>query len=173
MSESRHAGGLEIGQDLRFQRRMWAIQRIGWAVMALSILAALLGLFGGAGPLSVAVVGKEEAPISVEQYYRFLRYGAPTTLRVHVDAPPGTGGEVCVWIDREYLESVQVQSVTPEPARVEAGSGRLTYVFDAEIEPGQPTAFTFTLQPEKLGAIGGWVGLEGGPSVRVEQFVYP
>lgn len=78
-----------------------------------------------------------------------------------------------VWLDREYLESMQVQSVTPEPARVEAGSGRLTYVFDAEVEPGRPTAFTFTLQPEKPGAIGGRVGLEGGPSVRIEQFVYP
>src|SRR3712207_8326757 len=28
------AGDLEINQDLRFQRRMWALQRIGWAVMA-------------------------------------------------------------------------------------------------------------------------------------------
>jgi hypothetical protein len=38
------AGNLEINQDLRFQRRMWAVQRIGWAVMALIVLVGLVGV---------------------------------------------------------------------------------------------------------------------------------
>jgi hypothetical protein len=89
MAEVQRAGDLELNQDLRFQRRMWAVQRIGWAVMALVVLAGLLGLFGP-GPLSSATAGKEEGPLLVEGYERFVRFRIPTTLQVRLD-PLGRG----------------------------------------------------------------------------------
>ena len=68
---------------------MWALQRIGWAVMALVVLVGLVGLFG-TGPLSRATAGEEEAPLFVEEYERFARFMLPTTLRVRLD-PMGQG----------------------------------------------------------------------------------
>jgi hypothetical protein len=141
--------------------------------MAAVAIAVLLGLFGGAGLLSGATVGSREAPISVEECHRFVRYGAPTTLRVHLDAGTGTGREARVWLSREYLESIQLQRVTPQPDRVVAGPGRVTYVFDVATDPGEPTAITFDLQPDKVGPLRGEVGIEGGNALGFRQFAYP
>ena len=45
MAGGQRVGDPEIKQNLRFQRRMWALERIGWAVMALVVLVGLVGLF--------------------------------------------------------------------------------------------------------------------------------
>ena len=166
---AQRTGDLEIKQDLRYQRRMWALQRIGWAVMALIVLVGLVGVFG-AGPLSSATAGKEEAPLFVEEYERFARFMLPTTLRVRLD--PMGQGEAPLWLDRGYLESVRPQTVTPEPDSVEAGPDGFTYVFKVN-DPNRPIVVTFDLQPETIGRLEGRVGLEGGERVEFEQFVYP
>ena len=54
---------------------------------------------------------------------------------------------------------------------MEAGSKGFTYVNIAE--PDQPTAFTFELQPQKMGLLQGRVGLEGEEPVSFTQLVYP
>lgn len=59
MGSTERVGDLELGQDLPFQRREWAVQRIAWAAMAAVLTAALLGLFGS-GPVSDAVVETDE-----------------------------------------------------------------------------------------------------------------
>lgn len=172
MSKVQRVGDLEVNQDLEFQRHIWTVQRVGWVVMTLVVLAALLGLFGP-GLFGRATAGNQEAPVSIEEYERFLRFEKPTTLRVHLNLTAGAGGEVRVWLDREYLESVQLQQVTPQPERVEAGSDRLIYVFDVAAEPDQPTAVTFNFQPDKIGPLKGQVGLAEGESLAFRQFVYP
>ena len=168
MAEGQRVGGLEIDQDLRFQRRKWALERIGWAVMALVVLVGLLGLFW-TGPLSSATAGEKKAPLFVE-YGRFTRFMLPTTLRVRLD--PTGQGEVRLWLDRGYLESVRTQTVTPEPDSVEAGRNGFTYIFKVD-NPNRPIVVTFDLQPQTIGRLEGRVGLEGGERVEFEQFVYP
>jgi len=124
----------------------------------------------GTGPLSSATAGEEETPLFVEEYERFARLMLPTTLRVRLD--PMGQGQVRLWLDRGYLESVRPQTVTPEPDSVEAGPDGFTYVFKVN-DPNRPTAVTFDLQPETIGRLEGRVGLEGGERVEFEQFVYP
>ena len=88
MADVRQVGDLEIAQDLAFQRREWTIQRVAWAVMALVALAGLLGLFGGAGPLTRAAAGNGALRLD---YARFERKHAPTELRLQVAA--GVAGD--------------------------------------------------------------------------------
>ena len=64
------SGDLEIAQDMTFQRRSWAVQRVGWGVVAVTIGAALLGLLGS-GPLSRSTAVAPGA-FAVE-YERFVR----------------------------------------------------------------------------------------------------
>lgn len=61
MEPIRRVGELEIEEDLDFQRRMWRLQQIGWALLVLVVVAALLGLFGK-GPLSRAVASRVGVP---------------------------------------------------------------------------------------------------------------
>jgi hypothetical protein len=75
MSGLRRIGDLEIEEYIGFQRRDWAVRHIAWAILALVVLAALLGLFGN-GILSKANLGDDEMPLQLE-YERFGRYKAP------------------------------------------------------------------------------------------------
>ncbi len=140
-------------------------------VMAIAIVAALLGLLG-TGPLNSATLGKGEAPLSIREYERFIHFMAPTSLRVRLNPVAADGKEARLWFSEEYLEGVQVQKVTPQPKSVEAGSGRLIYVFEIN-ESGQPTDVTFNLQPEKIGPLKGRIGYNGRESLGFAQFVYP
>ena len=173
MSKIKRKGDLEIDENLDFQRRVWAFQRVGWVVMALVVLAALLGLLGPGLLSTSAKAENEDANLSIREYERFLRFFKPTDLRLQLDPGAATDGEARVWLDREYVEGFQVQKVTPEPESVEVGPDRLTYVFNVDEELDKPTAVTFNLQPQKFGRLQGQIGLEGEEPVSFGQFVYP
>jgi hypothetical protein len=106
----RRHGDLEIQEDLPFQRREWLAERMAWAVMGLLIAAAILGLFG-TGPLSRMTAGDWAGPLWLE-YERFARLLAPAVLRVHLGPAAARDRTVSLWIDRRYMENVELQQVT-------------------------------------------------------------
>ena len=170
MSDIHRVGDLEISQDLNFQRRSWVVQRVAWVMLALLILAALLGLFGS-GPLSRAMAGRQDGPLRAE-YHRFWRFKSPMSLRLHIGPQAARSGQARVWLSRSYLEAMSVQHVTPQPQRVEVGPDRLTYVFTLS-QPERPTAVTFNIEPEMPGSVPGQAGLENGAVVSFRHFIYP
>src|SRR5918997_3983437 len=123
MPETKRVGDLEIAVDMKAQRRNWTFQRFGSVAMGLVVLLGLVGLFGGAGPLSRATAGNQGASLSVSEYERFLRFNKPTTLEVRLGQAGTAGPEMRVWLNREYVKSVEFQEIDPEPDRV-------IYVFD-------------------------------------------
>jgi hypothetical protein len=169
-ADVRRHGDLEIPEDLPFQRREWLAERVAWAVMALLIAAALLGLFG-TGPLSRTTAGDEAGPLWLE-YERFARVLAPAVLTVHVGPAAARDRTLRLWVDRRYLESVELQQVTPQPHSTAAGLERLIYDFRLA-EGERAAAITFNMRPSRFGSLPGRVGLIGGPAVRFQQFVYP
>jgi len=82
------------------------------------------------------------------------------------------GGTARLWIDRAYLDGVEIQQITPEPDAVEAGPDRLIYVFRLN-DPTQPSFVTINFQAVRIGRANGRVGLDGSLPVRFSQFVYP
>jgi hypothetical protein len=163
-------GSLEIAQDLDFQRKEWRIQRISWVVMALLILAALLGLTGS-GILARATIGDAESRLQLE-YSRFDRLEAPTTLELQIAGDAVTEEQVELWVDRGYLQSVQVEQVVPEPEEVRSEGDHLTYVFGVDA-PGQPVTITFDLRHTNFGPKSGQVGLGNEPALSFSQLVFP
>ena len=163
-------GDIHLNQDLDYQRRSWKVQRVGWVAMGLVALAALLGLFGS-GPLSSATTGGKGDSLQLE-YKRFGRFEASTRLRIHIQPGVEREGQVRVWLNRNYVEGVQIQKVIPEPERVEAEPDRLTYVFRTA-NLNQPTAVTFYLQTQQVGLLSGQVGLAQKQPLSFSQFIYP
>jgi hypothetical protein len=170
MAQTERLRAPQIDQDLGFQRREWALRRLGWLAMAAAIVAALLGLTGR-GILSGATAGEEGAPLRLE-YQRFGRLQAPTTLSVELGAAATEAGQAEVWLTRDYLDGVEIEQIEPEPRETLVGADRTTYV--VAVEPaGQPAAVTFHLRQEAFGRRSGRVGLPDGTGLGFDQFVYP
>lgn len=110
----KRVGDLEINQDLAFERRQWPVQRVGWGVGALIIVAALLGVFGS-GPLSAATAGDEETLLV--HFQRFVRHKGQGELVVKVGPNQASAGQVELWLTTEYLGR-------DRPTRHQPGTGR-------------------------------------------------
>jgi hypothetical protein len=170
VASTKRVGSLEIAQDLDFQRKEWRVQRVGWVVIALLILASLLGLTGS-GVLARATVGDAGSPLQLA-YSRFDRLEAPTTLDLQIAGDAVTAERVEVWVDRAYLQGVQLERVVPEPEEVQSAGDRLIYVFGVDT-PGQPVTITFDLRHMEFGSKSGQVGLGDEPALSFSQFVFP
>ena len=169
-SGTHRRNGLEIDEDLEFQRRSWKAQRVGWMVMGLVALTALLGLFGS-GPLSSATAGDAGSPLRVE-YERFARHAAPSLLRIHPSAGVVRDGQTRIQINRAWLDRVQVQQITPQPERVETAGEWVIYAFNAT-DPNHPGPIAYHVTMRRFGLILGRVGTDTGYEVSFHQYVYP
>lgn len=161
-------GDLEQERDLAFQRREWMVQRVAWVAMTLILLAALAGLLGS-GPLSSTTT--EAGPLAVE-YNRFERRHAPTGLVIRVAPGASSGDRVEVWLPVAFVESLDIESVMPEPAEVRSDGDRIVYAF-AIGDPSRPFDATFALEHNNTGSVAGAVGLVDGPEIAFRQIVYP
>ncbi|MEU1889606.1 hypothetical protein [Streptomyces pristinaespiralis] len=85
--------GLEIDDSEAFHRKEQTFERVGWAVLALLLVAACLGVFGDWGPVASATA-KSPGGIVTMEYDRFDRYTARTDLTITTGAPTVDEGEV-------------------------------------------------------------------------------
>ncbi len=168
MTAAEPVGDLEIDRDLRFQGREWVVQRGGWLIMVVIIVAALLGLLG-AGPLSS--VTAETGPLQL-QYLRFERRHAPSELEVSVASSSPDQDQIELWLSADYLTRVEITSIDPEPEEVIAAGDRTVYLFNISNRTGT-SVIRFALEPDDPGSSTGSIGVVGGPELAFWQFVYP
>jgi hypothetical protein len=162
-SDSQHRG-LEIPEDMDFQRREWTAQRFGWGVMALLLVTALAGFFG-VGPVSHSSAERDGLRL---EYERFGRLRHPTTLRFHFSV--GERDSATVFVSRKYFSSVQIENVTPHPEKIESDLDWLIYSFPIRQRSG---GATFYLKPERFGTLSGEARLAQGEPISFRQFIYP
>ncbi len=169
MSQIRRAEDLEIDEDLEFQGREWRVQRVLWVGCVLVLVLGLVGVFGG-GPISSVDHASGDDSVSVE-YHRFVRHDGRASLRFRVDASHASDQEVAVWIDQRFLDRVQIESVSPQPASMQSDGDRMTWVFEIP-EGSEVMNATFAYRPQHIGRIPGEGG-SGESTVDIGQFAYP
>jgi hypothetical protein len=169
VARTKKAGDLQVNEDMEFQRRSWVVQRIGWAISTLVILLAALGLFGD-GILSNAKAGHEEGALWLE-YPRFERFEDEFQLKVHANEGAIAEGEIRIQLDQNYLDSVEVSSVSPEPDSELIDANGITYVY--KTNGSSPFTAHFYVIPRKAGPLSGTFQLQNGYPVRFSQFIYP
>jgi hypothetical protein len=158
--------GLEIPEDLRYERREWLVQRIVWPMLYALLIAIAFGLFGD-GPISDAATGARNNALHIE-YQRFMRYRSPDLLRVTVRP---AASRIALRIDKQYVRDIDIRNVTPRPDHVVAGSEAMTFVFHAI--SSAPVEIVFDIRPQRIGTIAGAMALNGQAPVPFSQFVYP
>jgi hypothetical protein len=162
-------GDLEIETDLRLQRKFWVFERTAWAVMCLVLAAALAGATGR-GPLSAARA--TDSGLTVE-YDRFSRMGSDVSLVAHLDAAEVTSGRVQLWVSQNYLDHVEVRSITPQPSASSADGGHVMFTFDVAPNNGATVLLRLRLLGTVFGRVSGEAGTGSGRRVSFRQFVYP
>ena len=168
MSELQRHEDLEIVQDLHQQRRIWIWQRAAWMVMAVLVLAGILGLFGG-GPFGRGSMTDPSGSLRVE-YDRFGRREVESSLEVEVCS--ARAGLTQLWLSRDYVERAGVQQVSPTPDREVATPEGITYAVATESN-GLPIRVTFRLNPARPGLLRGRVRVGDGPLLQFNEFLFP
>jgi hypothetical protein len=170
MSSLRNEAELEIDEDLQQQRKVWLIERISWVIMALLLLAAMLGLLGH-GPLSSSTLDNTASGMLI-QYERFERVNAQTLFRIQLKPQVSQGAAARLSFGQEFLRKVEVLRIEPEPAEVEAWTDHVTYVITRP-DPGKEAAISIHYKPLVFGRVEVDVGLDGYPVQTFSQFIYP
>lgn len=155
---------LQVNEDMDFQRLEWRIERVGWVILALLIIAALLGLLGN-GFLSSSV--KTTGALNVE-YDRFLHRNAPSSYRIHLK--PG-GTETAIHLGREFLDAAKLEQVVPQPSEVElANDGIQLHFRSRESAEG---VVTIPFEPQAMGLLHTRIRVGDERPVTLTHVVYP
>lgn len=163
-------GDLQLEEDHAFQRRGWIAQRIAWAFMLLILITAVLGVFGS-GVLSDASIADEYECLSID-YQRFGRRQADQTMTVRAACRKADQNELSLWLDRDYISQIEIESITPEPKESQISTDRLTYLFPISDQSG-PKTVTIRFKPKRAGCMKAKVGMDRGPDLEFTQYVYP
>lgn len=124
----------------------------------------------GPGPLSRTTTS-DSSGLLLLTYDRFTRHVADTTLQFQVSPAPTRPGMAQLWISSEYLSSVQVQQVQPEPQSwVGVGSGVL---LTFPVRVAESITVQLQIRPDQIGMLPGTAGVPGQQPVRFWQFAYP
>lgn len=174
MSTIKRVGSLELSQDDRFQNIEWKLQRVGWALMALVLLATALGLLGD-GPLAHASAGDAASGLAVE-YQRVERRHSTSEITLEV-VNPSPGEPLRLHLPSDYLADIGMREIIPPPTSTYLVGNEAVFEYapadDALGEGGSPSQITLRIQPEAYGQVRGAVAMEGGPRVDLAQFVLP
>lgn len=111
-----------VQEHMRFQRRMWAVERVGWSLLAAVALLGLTGLFGNGWLSQGSIAG---TGLSVE-YERFERATRLSAFAFHF--PPGEG-ERRLHLNRAFQQNFEISRIQPEPVRGQAEGDGFSLTF--------------------------------------------
>jgi hypothetical protein len=169
MAAQEEIKNLESDQELGFQQREWRAERTGWAIMAAVVLLSLIGLFGD-GPISQATqVGEGGCQLT---YERFTRNTSSSVIMVGLPENSIQKGQASFWIDRDYLDGIQIDDISPEPDSTVIEQGRTMYVFAAG-ESAFPREVKFDITTESSGIKKGSAGCGDQQVIQFSQIVFP
>jgi hypothetical protein len=156
----------DFESELGYHRREWLVQRIGWALMAAFLGAALLGFFGD-GLVSDRQIG--DPSVVTLQYERFARYASPARIEITIAPAAAAQGTVSFEVNEPYMHAFEVRSIVPEPRSVETTHDGVRFTFDAR--PATAT-IVFDLIPQKIGRQLA-VFKVADRELTFRQFIYP
>jgi hypothetical protein len=169
MVKPKNQAGIQVDEDLSFQKKEWIAERTGWVILGILLVLGLIGLFGG-GPISQdSISGGDGFQVTYQRFHRRLK---PSDLVVNLPQQAFSEGQVSLWISWDYLEKFQIQKITPEPDRVETGVQFVTFWFFVP-DPAQSVEIRFDLEPVEGGLFMGRIGWVTDKEIIISQFIFP
>jgi hypothetical protein len=152
-----------------FHRKQFFAERVGWAAMAAVLTWAIAGGFGDGGISTRR--SSDAADSCVVEYQRFGRRDSPLEIHIRIK-PTSPNDSLSLHFNREFLDAVRIERVTPDYRAMTAGDDGAEMKFDA-----QPGAADYSIvleyKPRYPGSLRGEVRAYAGVSILFEQFIYP
>ncbi|HNE88283.1 MAG TPA: hypothetical protein PKL68_05070 [Actinomycetota bacterium] len=153
---------LEIPDESAFLARERRVERVGWMVVLVLMIAAATGLLG-AGPASWATAS---AGMVAVDYSRVVHHQTEEDLTIVF---PVSGEDVAVELRGGWVEAATIRGLTPEPSEQLSVPGGVRYQLPAG--PGRGR-FTVAFRMDRVGLVSGEVVVDGR-RVDVRQLVLP
>lgn len=167
MGEPEHGKGLQLEVDVSHERSEWFVQRVGWSLMFLLVIAALLG-FLGKGPFSDVQAGKVGDDLYIE-YERFVRHEAPFSIKIF--CRPGSSNQFTLSLDRAFLERSEIKDIQPTPMTTTVAGAECIFTFSSFGDTNQ--LVTFRLESDSFGKLPNTVTLNAKARQQLNQFIWP
>jgi hypothetical protein len=149
-----------------FHRREWFVQRTGWTLLGVLILAACAGLFGN-GPLAHQQLPIEGNVLDID---RFARREAASEWVFRPQMSTDRHDEFAVRISSQFLEHYRIVTIIPEPRQQVIDKDDVLFRFAAD---RSGSVITFNVEPLHMGWSTGEFRIGHSSPVRVRQLVYP
>jgi hypothetical protein len=159
---------LEIDENLAFQEREWRWERIGWILIALVLTAGVTGVFGH-HPVTRVTNQTSNRQIVID-YERFGRNDSASEIIIHVTSNPHADKTVYLWINADYLDSINVTTISPWPVRGEAREGERAFVFQTD---GTAFSVILSIQFHTIGLLHGRVKVNEQEVLSLTHMVWP
>lgn len=155
----------EFRAEQKFHEHEWAAQRFGWTLVAIVLLAAAAGLFGG-GPIARHAMAAGDTRIEMD---RFVRYKNASEWRIRPGASVAAS-PLRISIDSNFLAQYELTTITPRPARTSSSDRFVVFEFERDRSTAD---IVFHVQPLKMWRHEGVLRVHDLPPITVRQFVYP
>lgn len=158
-----------VGEDLEFQRKWWAFEKLAWSFFAAILLLSLLGLFGRGW---LAKTQKQSSDkILTLKFDRIQRTGTPSDMSVIFRPEAIHNGHIRLYLSESVVNRIGAQRISPQPQTSTLGDGGITYTFPAS---GVPATVMISLEPSGPGSFAFQAALpDTNSSVEANVVVVP
>src|ERR1700691_1469379 len=159
---------IEVGEDLKFQRKWWRFENFAWILFTLIIVLDVGGLFGR-GPIAKAERRTADGTIDVK-YERIERTDSPSIMTIDFGPSAIQDGKIQLYVSNSLVKPLGTQRVIPAPQDTVIGEGGLTYTFPATKPPAR---VDLALQPSGPGIYDFPINVVGAQPVQAKIVVVP
>jgi hypothetical protein len=112
-----------VREDMRFQRRSWIVERLGWMLLVVLLLVGLSGALG-IGPLSWQTASSGSLTVEYERFQRITRLA-----RFTFSTSGQTGPELRLHLSGAFQKNFEVSNIQPQPTRSASGPDGIDLTF--------------------------------------------
>jgi len=158
-----------VGEDLEFQRKWWAFEKVVWTFFGVVLLLTMLGAFGR-GWLAHAQKKSPDGALTLK-YDRIQRTGTPSDFTFQFGPEAVRNRQIRLFMSESVISKLGAQRISPQPAQSVLGDGGITYSFPVQ---GQAASVVVSVQPSGPGSFPFRVGLpDSGSSIQSKVIVVP
>jgi hypothetical protein len=152
---------LQMEDEIALHEKGWIVQRVGWVILILLLVAAALGVFGD-GVLS----NRQESAGNVSiSYQGFGRFESQTEIKINAES---VQHGMILRVPQNYLRVMEIEKVVPEPTSQKIQDDHVVLTLDAQ----QLAEVTVYLKPKTTGNVSASIHVNEA-RFNISHFIYP